>query len=499
MNRQFSPSLPVNSPSKHERGRGRRRDLVLAIGSLSFLATRPAAANGRFPASNQILLSPADSSVIVARTTYGILVSRDGGGSWRLLCEDALGLPQDAFQDPELGVTGNGSLVAGLYSPAFGLDVSANLGCDWTCVGGALDHQRIADLVVRPDNPHAVLALTSTFLPADAGGGTFAQVFESDDDGVTWSALGVPIDPAVLVETIDVAATDPHRVYVSGTRGFGSARAASLWVSTDDANSWTERALDAFDATAESSVYIGGVDPTDADRVYLRSSAMQSGGESRLYVTDDAGQSFQLAQAFTVPDQGVLAVTGEILGFALSPDGSKIYAGTKEAGLFLANRGELVFRQTSAIHLQCLATRGPEVWACSDAVSGFVVGVSTDDGVTFAPKLPGITALVGPVACDAAAGGPLACGAAANASTCADAFHQLCLGYEATAGPCLDEGDGGGATDAGPAPRHGSSSCGCSVPRHASAMGAGAVLGAAAAATWRRRARRPRRPSVRVP
>ena len=475
----------------------RRLLVLLAFGSVSMLLPRGAAANGRFPASNQVLFSPVDPAVIIARTTYGILVSRDGGGSWRLLCEDALALPEDVFQDPELGVTGNGSLVAGLYSPAVGLDVSTNLGCDWTCVGGGLAQQRIADLVVRPDDPHTILALTSTFLAADAGGGTLAQVFESADDGMTWNADGVPIDPAVLVQTIDVAVGDPHRVYVSGTRGFGAARTASLWVSVDDATTWTERPIDAFDPTVESSVYIGGVDPIDPDRVYLRTSAMQSGGDSRLYVTNDAGQSFELAQTFVVPDQGVLAVTGEILGFALSSDGSKIYAGTKEAGLFVADRTELLFRQTSAIHLQCLATRGAELWACSDAASGFVVGVSTDDGATFTSKLPGVTALLGPIACDASAGGPLACGAASNASTCKDAFDQLCQRYRATAGPCLEDGGGsGGAADAGPPAHPASASCGCTMARHASGLGAGTALCAAGAAAWGRRRRRTRRPST---
>jgi hypothetical protein len=53
---------------------------------------------------------------------------------------------------------------------AVGLDVSPTLVCDWNCVGGALVGQAIADLVVRLDDAHIVLALASTFLPADAGG-----------------------------------------------------------------------------------------------------------------------------------------------------------------------------------------------------------------------------------------------------------------------------------------------------------------------------------------
>jgi hypothetical protein len=420
----------------------------VAAGALLSLEATPATANGRFPAANQIVFSPTDPNLVIARTTYAILPSRDGGRTWSYLCEEALGLPQTAYQDPELGLTGGNALVAGLYSPTAGLDVSTNLGCDWSCVAGPLASQSIADVVVRPDAPAVALALTSTYLPVDAGGGTFSQVFQSADDGAHWTAIGVPLDPTVLVQTIDVAAGDSHRLYVSGTRGFGSGRTASLFVSTDDAAHWTERTLPQFDPQIEDSIYIGAVDPSDPNRVYLRSSAVVTGGDSRLFVTADSGQSFQIPQDFRVPQASVLSNRGEILGFALSPDGSKIYAGTKEAGLFVATRAEMVFVKTSPIHVQCLATRGTELWACSDEVSGFVIGASTDDGATFDAKLATITGLGGPLGCSPNAGGPLACGATANGSQCADSFNSFCQSTDPTGRCAARPVDDGGALDA---------------------------------------------------
>ena len=452
------------------------------------LASAPAAANGRFPASNQILFSPRDSHLVVTRTTYGILPSYDDGASWSLLCEDALGLPQNAYEDPELAFTPGGSLVAGLSSPAGGLDVSMDTGCNWSCVGDALAGQSIADVVVRYAAPSAVLALTSTYQPLDAGGGTFSQVFESADDGVTWRALGEPIDPEILVQTIDVAESDPQRLYVSGTRGFGPNRTASLLVSADDGAQWTERPIPSFDPTLEDSVYVGAVDPADADRVYVRSSALPTGGESRLYVTSSAGQSFETAARFAVPTPSIVS-NAQILGFALSPDGSKIYVGTQDEGLFVAAKTDLVFRQTSSIHVQCLATRAAELWACSDAVSGFVVGVSTDDGATFEPRLATVTDLAGPVACAADSGGSLACGATANASQCTSAFQAVCQ-YSLT-GRC----DGPDDRDTGPpdaTPPHSplmarSGGCSTSGSDSGPALVACGALVAAAAIRRRRR------------
>lgn len=413
----------------------RRLTVVAALGFGLLLGATPSAANGRFPASNQIAFSPADPNVVVARTTYAVLPSRDDGATWTFLCEDSLGLPTNAYQDPELGLTANGALIAGLYFPTAGLDVSNDLGCDWNCVGGPLWQQGVVDVVVRPDTPSVVLALTSTSQPVDAGGGNFSQVFESTDNGANWAALGVAIDPSVLAQTIDVATTDSNRVYVSGTRGYGASRTASLFVSTDGAAHWTEYPLTDFDPTTEDSIYIGAVDPTDADRVYIRSNSLATGGRSRLFVTTDGGNSFQMAKEFDIPNPTVVTGDGELLGFALSPDGSTIYAGTKAAGLFVASRSDLDFHLTSTIHVQCLATRGSELWACSDEVSGFVVGVSTDNGATFCPKLSTITGLSGPAACGTDAGGLLACGAGSNASQCGASFDSFCTAASLT-GSC---------------------------------------------------------------
>jgi hypothetical protein len=67
------------------------------------------------------------------------------------------------------------------------------------------------------------------------------QVFETTDNGGTWTAIGTPIDPDVTVFWIDVAKGDPNRLYVSGARGLGTFRTASLLVSTDKGMTWSER------------------------------------------------------------------------------------------------------------------------------------------------------------------------------------------------------------------------------------------------------------------
>jgi hypothetical protein len=448
----------------------------------------PAAANGRFPASNRIVFAPADPNLLAVRATYGILISHDDGSTWSFLCEDAIGLPPSAIQDPPLGITAAPALVAGTAVPLGGLDVSADMGCNWSCAGGPLAGQTVVDITVRPGATHTVLALASTFVFAgvdastDAASTSLSQVFQSTDDGTTWAALGTALDSSVLPTSIEVAATDPGRIYVSATRGFGDARTASLFVSTDLGVTWTERAVPLDRARNQTSIFVGGVDPADADLVYLRTD-----GESELLVTSDAGQSFQT----------LLALTGGMVGFALSPDGAKIYAGSVEDGLFVGARGGTTLASRSQIDVQCLATRGSELWACSDDQrTGFIAGVSTDDGATFVPKLH-LGSVSAAIAC--APSGSTACWADANAAACSGApFAQLCANVGcsqssgasttgSTAGPMASSSSGTSAS-ARPSP----SSCGCQAAGLGGASATGFVCTGAAllAASFRRRRKR---------
>jgi MYXO-CTERM domain-containing protein len=488
--------------------------LVVAAGAsvaAAITVARPALAHGSFPASNRIVFSPTDPNLIVARTTYGILPSRDDGATWSYLCEDAMGLPPTSYHDPTLALTANNALVAALPEPQSGLSVSTDMGCSWSCAGGAMAGQSFADGVVRPDAPHDVLALSATQQTTDGGVAFTSQVFRSVDDGATWSTMGQPIDRAFGVQSIDVSRADAHggfRVYVTAIRGYGAARIASLFVSSDLGASWTEHPVADFDPATEDLLLIAGVDPMDADRVYLRTSASVAGGRTRLYLSTDGGASFTVASEHTVPQAAVYAVTGEALAFALSEDGSRVYVGTKEDGLLVASRTDMAFTRTSPIHVQCLATRGPELWVCADQASTaaagaeFVVGMTLDEGAHLTPKLATISSLCAPVDCPAAAPASLACNASFGGGGCGDSFAAFCsVAIDSACGTCgADAGsDAGGARDGSAAldggPTHDASAskstptvgggCSASGPEEAGSTAA-ALVGLAALALARR-------------
>jgi hypothetical protein len=196
--------------------------------------------------------------------------------------------------------------------------------------------------------------------------------------------------------------------------------------------------------------------------------------------------------SFQVP----LALKGQMLGFAIAADGSKVYAGSIEDGLLVAPRGAdggLAFHKASSIPVQCLASHGSELWACSSPASGFFVGVSIDEGAHFTARVP-LADLPRPVTCALDPQGPFACGAGANASQCSgETFQAEC----ATLGGCGEDAaasDRSGAPDltadgSAQAMRAPLASCGCSLVPREGPIERGVACAAAAIALCRKRRR----------
>ncbi|HLK36685.1 MAG TPA: hypothetical protein VKU41_08020, partial [Polyangiaceae bacterium] len=458
---------------------------------------------GRYPLSNALLFSPADPNFIFFRGTYGMGVSHDNGKSWQFLCEENIGLPADySPQDPSIALTMS-AVVAGNFAPITGLNVSTDQGCNWSCVQGDLLDQPVADVTVRPDAPHTVLAVVSAAI--DGGTGVVTQVYQSTDDGATWAPLGQRVDPTMAwtINSLEVSKSDPNRIYVTAWKGFVStSRTVALFVSTDMGQTWTPRDIPStmFDNTQEQYVWLGGVDPTDADRVYLRSNVDPGvGGTSKLYVTANAGQSFAVAKSFDLAETSMTLTLGEILGFALSPDGSKIYLGSSQGGLYVADRATpTIFEQTSPINIHCLSTRpapggGTELWICGDAPTSvhvgpqFTVGVSTDDGAHIQPLMRSNSDFCGAAACTA--GTTFGCHSQVNGSQCPATYAGWCDQNNDVLFPC---------NTCHPDPGHpASGSCSCSTVGSGKISAGAAALGLAVCglvgARWqsRRKRRRP--------
>ncbi len=404
-----------------------------AIAAIVTLSATVAHANSRLPEANQLVIAPDDPTSMLLRSTFGFLFSKDAGKTWDWLCESAI--PCAGQQDPAVALMNGGRVLSGQIE---GLATSPDHGCSWSFVSGT-EKIITSDVARTPDGATAI-AITSTYskVTNDAGVPLYnSQILETIDTAKSWQPLSGVIDPMLVIDTLDIAPSDSSRIYISG-QIFGANHGAML-VSKDGGMSYSEYPIPFV--AGETGAYISGVDPANADRVYVRTLGLTASvAVSRLLVSSDGGQTF------TEHWSG-----GKMLGFALSQDGSRVYVGSITDGLLAGSASDLVFTQKSATQIECLATSGATLFVCgNEANSGFILGATLDEGTTFSPLLRLETVHQ-----------PLDCAATTNAAQCL------------TQWPALEEqlGIDGGALP-GSEPNVPSSHCGCesSEPRGRDAL-----------------------------
>lgn len=433
------------------------RRLLAALAPLvtALAASPPALANGRYPAAGQIVVDPSNPDNIVVRATYGILSSRDAGESWGWICEGAIGY--GGIEDPMMGITADGTLLAGIFK---GLSISRDSGCSWMFAGGGLTERYVTDLSVEKVDPsRAVVIVSNGIGPSEF----LTQLWESPDNGFTWTQAGVDLPSSFLGLTVDVAPSDTQRVYVSGRYGPADQYAGAIQRSSNRGATWESLPVPGSDDT--HLPYLSAIDPSNPDILYVR---LDGDPVDSLLVSTNAGATWTTA----------FESTGNLFGFALTPDGSTVYIGGGKDGLWRAPTSSLAFEKVAEMNVRCLTATDTLLYACADEFAdGFTAGVSTTQGATWKPLMH----LASPCA-------PLQCGEGTSVvAQCEQAWGatQLVIGAEAC------ESDAGPPPNPTP-PGGDPAGCGCRV---APTAGTGAALGAAigaAIATWRRRRRRGR-------
>jgi hypothetical protein len=399
---------------------------VLAAGTLAAPVAR---ANGRFPTSQQLAPSPTDPTFFSLMATFGVVMSKDSGENWDWVCEQAVGY--QSSENPTLGVTANNTVLISTFE---GLGVTTDRGCTWTIGAGGLTDLAV-DLVVSPSDRHSAFVLSSGYLGLGDAGATYnTRIWVTHDDGATFAQVGQSLDPSIISETIDVAPSDPKRVYVSGTRKVAGVPNGVLLRSSDGGQTFAETdfPLVAGDAgLIDRAPFIAAVDPTNPDRVYVR---VQNINGTRLLVSDDG----------LVTTHQVWQAIGDLTGFALSADGAKVYVGGPLDGLYVTSSAAPDFTTKKWNgQLGCLAVDGNRLLGCSNEVSGFVVGASTDDGATWTPLLH-LGCVRGPLAC--AASSPVTTQCVPSWPTQQEALGGVCPTDAGGESPDGGGGDGGGTS-----------------------------------------------------
>ena len=348
--------------------------LACLVGATIGLLAPVARANGVFPSAGQIAIDPADANHILVRTTYGILTTRAGGEPWDWICETGVGY--SSLFHPAIALLEDGTAIAGLGD---GLAVAHTDACSWNKASGPIDGAYVVDVSVEKSAPSHAVAITSN------GAAGAARFFTSEDNAVTWTQAGVDLPIGFIPLSIDVAPSDPTRVYVSALAGGAGTLKGSLLISPDRGATWQPISVPLTDG--DHAPYIGAIDPVNPDRLYLRTD----GSPGHLFVFDHSTDKFE----------EIYAGQGYLRGFALSPDGQTLLVGGSSDGILRASASSLVFEKVSTVSTRCLTWTADGVYTCATEFSdGFTVGLSKDQGATFEPIMH-LACVRGPLDCPA--------------------------------------------------------------------------------------------------
>ena len=379
----------------------------------------------------------SDGSTIFLRTTFGVLVSRDAGKSWRWICERALGY--EGAWDPPIAVTRDSRLWVGLER---GL-VSTLDGCT-VDRSPELEGEQIKDLTTDARG-ETIWALTGA---PDKRGAVWRRSLATDGGAhTTWERMGLLPDD-IHPMTLEVAPSKASRLYVTG-QPYGTIR-GWLWRSDDGGKTFSVTKNELAHA---GPLFISAIDPRAPNRVVLRH--LHSTG-SAVLVTTDFGKTFK----------ETLTIDSAMFGFSKSADGATLYAGSGLAadGIFRStDRGEH-FERMSNHGVLCLhVAAGGRLFVCENtfALGAPAIATSTDHGQTVTP-IAAFTDIQGPVACGGDASAP-----DASSGLCADAwpetFAQLLPRAPGTDGGTRRKRDAGADAGSDPSAPPARKSCGCSV------------------------------------
>jgi photosystem II stability/assembly factor-like uncharacterized protein len=457
-----------------------------------------ASGNGRFPRAERLIEHPSDPNQLVLAATYGLLVTKDRGQNWRFVCEASFAHDPAYMGDPLLDFVGDGSLLVGVQTS---MSVSSDQGCDWAPTLREPD-AFIVDHAVAKSNPSIVVAAVAV-----AGAGTVSNTLrESVDGGRTWTSFGTPL-PAAALMSIDIDPQDPRRLYATSIDG-GAGR---FLRSVDHGATWTASSIPGTDWNAVP--YIAAVLPTDSNRIFVRTDAPGQVAETgdALLSTDDGGMTWR----------EIHRSRARLLGFALSPDASRMLVGYGDPGpgaattlpgpfgVFESSTTQFSFERVFGGPVNCIGWTASGIYLCSNETrNGFELAFARDsdlhaDGGCFEPILHR-DAVRGPLSCASGTSGaaceadwPMSCARLGACSSDAGSHVPGCVpDPPPTTG--VDAGEDGGAPEGGePAVEPASSGCGCrmSAPRGSEGRAriALAVVGFVALVTRWREARARRR------
>lgn len=359
------------------------------VGACVLALSSQVLANGRPPQTSSITFRPGLEREITVGTSFGLLVSKDNGVTWRWMCEDAL--PYGGMYDPDYEVMTSGTFFATTFD---GLKVNRD-GCKFD----------LTPLAPPSKDPPEIKFFSVTARASDntyfaAASDPFdGNIYKTTNEGETFTPLGTPGLVGDWWQSLEVAPSDPQRLYLTGFRfvtvpDAGTTKELLLFTSANGGTTWTPIALTGIQTMKNSTLEIAGIHPTEPLHVFVRVVLEDNAIADGIYESTNAGGAW--TKILSKPSS---------IAFAVRRNGDLV-AGTKMNGTFKRANGSTTWTElTGAPHPNCLVenTAG-EVWACTQnyggpgiPMDGYGIMKSTDL-VTWTPVMK-YQDIMEPVAC----------------------------------------------------------------------------------------------------
>jgi len=360
------------------------RKLALA---LVLAATGLAQANGRPPNTSTINFRQGMESHIIAGMTFGAIVSKDNGATWHWFCEKAI--LYGGMYDPDYAYKANGSI----FATTFDGSLVNRDGCVFQPT--TFGKKFISSITQGPDG---ALYMAAADVPDGMGSLGDAKIYKSIDNGMTFNAGATAGQINDWYSSIEVAPTDPQRVYLSAYRlGNLGARSFFLYKSTDGGQTFAPMSTAGLVASDDSTIDIVGIKRGAPDTLFIRITVQTGMVGDAIWRSDNAGQTWTK-----------ILEKQDSLAFAIRANGDLVAAGPT-AGMFVA-RGPTNATWDpvpNAPHINCLVENSAgELWACTQNYGAMQIpsddaGIMKTTDLTSWTKVLRFQDIAGPVDCPA--------------------------------------------------------------------------------------------------
>lgn len=291
--------------------------------------------------------------------TRGTLISRDGGGSWRWVCAEAMGY---GSWTPESYVwLANGDL---LTATGKALLRSRDGGCTWA-PSPAFQDAWVSSLAEHPTDDSLLYAATGR--PSVTN-----LLYRSEDGGETWTPT--PLKRDAVFSAVRVAPSEPKRLYVSGWVGY-----TMYLFRSDDAGETWEDLPHAFSGPLEDAydLKLLAVSPANPDVLWMRVSSLGTAGDITYTVlrSDDGGHTLA----------SVLESDEPLVDMDVSADGRTAWVATY-THLYRGREGESFAPLPLPTGNACVKRERGALYACGSTwLHDWALARSTDEGNSWEP------------------------------------------------------------------------------------------------------------------